>query len=527
MKTISLTINNQSVSVPENSTILDAARSLNIHIPTLCHLEGCETFTSCMICVVHEKKSDRLLPSCSVKVTEGMIVDTESERVRTAQRDTLDMLLSEHVGDCEAPCQRTCPAHMNIPLMIRQIEAREFEEALITVKKDIALPAVLGRICPAPCEAGCKRKPYDAAVSICLLKRFVADLDLAKKSPFRPIIKKQSGKRIAIVGAGPAGLSAAYYLQQEGHACHLYDQNELPGGALRYHINDDILPKSVLDAEIEQVRILGAQFHMYSQLGKTIQLDQLRSEFDAVILAMGTVDPELFKNTSVNLTSRGISVEKSTYQTSIPGVFAGGNAIGGSNRAIRACAHGKFMAVSVNQMLNGMSMIGVKQKFNSVTGKLQLDEVSAFLKSEGDIKRIEPSGGLVSGYSEKEAVQECSRCFECDCRKTDSCKLRNYCDTYQASQSHFKVGSRKPVERIFQHDLVVYEPGKCIKCGLCVRITQKEGEKLGLSFVGRGFNVKVAVPFNETIKRGLEHTAAACVEACPTAALSWIKRETE
>jgi NADH dehydrogenase/NADH:ubiquinone oxidoreductase subunit G len=106
MKKINLTINKQPVAVPENSTILDAARSLNIYIPTLCYLDECDPFTSCMVCVVHETESDRLLPSCSVRVSEGMVIDTESDFVKSAQKDTLDMLLIEHVGDCEAPCQR-------------------------------------------------------------------------------------------------------------------------------------------------------------------------------------------------------------------------------------------------------------------------------------------------------------------------------------------------------------------------------------------------------------------------------------
>ena len=115
MKLISISIDNRDVSVNENSTVFDAARKLNIHIPTLCYLNGYERFTSCMICVVHEINSDRLIPSCSATVAEGMRIETENEKVKVARKDALDFLLSEHVGDCEAPCHRACPAHMNIP----------------------------------------------------------------------------------------------------------------------------------------------------------------------------------------------------------------------------------------------------------------------------------------------------------------------------------------------------------------------------------------------------------------------------
>ncbi len=160
-------------------------------------------------------------------------------------------------------------------------------------------------------------------------------------------------------------------------------------------------------------------------------------------------------------------------------------------------------------------------------GRIQNGEAAAFLQADGQIERVEPAGGVSAGYSDAEAVRECGRCFECDCRKPQSCKLRNYCDDYRAVQQRYKVGQRRRFERIVQHDLVVYEPGKCIKCGLCVRITKKEGEALGLSFVGRGYNVRIEVPFNESISQGLQHTAAKCVEACPTAALAWLDRERE
>ena len=172
MKKINLTIDKRPVSVNEGSTVLNAAETLGISIPTLCYTPGYKPNSTCMLCVVHEMNTDSLILACSMPAKEGMVVETDTENVRIARKDTLDLLLSEHVGDCEAPCQRACPANMNIPLMIRQIQERKFEEAISTVKKDIALPAVLGRICPAPCEKVCRRAAHDKPLSICLFKTF-------------------------------------------------------------------------------------------------------------------------------------------------------------------------------------------------------------------------------------------------------------------------------------------------------------------------------------------------------------------
>ncbi|MBC8180376.1 (2Fe-2S)-binding protein, partial [candidate division KSB1 bacterium] len=175
---VTVTINKNKITIPENSTLLDAAKKLGILIPTMCYKDGYENFTSCMLCFVNEIRTNLLLPACSTLAQEGMEIETDNAKVEEYRKTALELLLSDHIGDCEAPCTRTCPAHMNIPLMIRQIRTEQFEEALITVKKDIALPAVLGRICPAPCEKGCNRSKHDSPVSICLLKRFVADVDL-------------------------------------------------------------------------------------------------------------------------------------------------------------------------------------------------------------------------------------------------------------------------------------------------------------------------------------------------------------
>ncbi len=115
---------------------------------------------------------------------------------------------------------------------------------------------------------------------------------------------------------------------------------------------------------------------------------------------------------------------------------------------------------------------------------------------------------------------ESNRCLHCDCRKADNCKLRDYSDLYNASSNRYKA-ERKLFEQQIQHPDVVYEPGKCIKCGLCIQVTARYGEPLGLTFIGRGFDVKVGVPFNRDILEGLKMAAKECVEICPTGALAF------
>jgi len=113
------------------------------------------------------------------------------------------------------------------------------------------------------------------------------------------------------------------------------------------------------------------------------------------------------------------------------------------------------------------------------------------------------------------------RCMHCDCRKLKDCKLRNYADQFHAHHRKYTNIERKTIAKFFEHDRVVYEPEKCIRCGLCIDITIKNGEGTGFAFVGRGFDVRIEVPFGKPVTIGLTHTAAECVESCPTGALSF------
>ncbi len=517
-----LTIDGHGVDVPDGATILDGARALGIEIPTLCFREGVEYFSSCMVCVVQDMNSGRLIPSCSATAVDKMVIETANDEVRDARKTALGLLLGDHVGDCEAPCRRICPAHMNIPLMIRQIAAGKLHDAIITIKRDIALPAVLARICPAPCEKGCRRSLYDSPVAIRLLERFAADANLVAGAPWLPPLKSATGKKVAVIGAGPAGLATAYYLLQEGHACTVLDDHDRPGGMLRLGVDRERLPEGVLDAEIETIAHLGADFRMHTKVGRDVTIEDLREDFNAVVIAVGEVAVSAAAAFGVEAGKRGVKVSPVTLRATNGAVFAAGSAVQPSRLAVRAVADGKRVAASVGRFLADADAQATapRKRFDSKIGPLIEGEIDEFAKESEPTNRVAPSspGG---GFSPDEAAREARRCLHCDCRKADSCALRRYADEYQASQQRYSGAKRRRFERILQHANVVYEPGKCIKCGLCVRITRQAGERLGLTFIGRGFDLRIGVPFDEPLAAGLEKTAAECVRACPTGALSF------
>lgn len=517
-----ITIDGREVQVDAGTTILDAAGKLGIPIPTMCHLQGHEATTSCMVCVVKVAGVNGLVPACGTIVRDGMQVESDSEEVFDARKAALELLLSDHVGDCMGPCQMGCPARMNIPLMIRQIAAGRLKEAIETVKRDIPLPAVLGRICPAPCEKVCRRKQHDEAVSICLLKRYVADVDLRSDRPYSPSLLPGKGKRVAIVGAGPAGLSAAYYLQLGGFDCTVFDEHDEPGGMLRYAVTEKHLPRDVLDREIAQIARLGVTFQLRARVGTAILIEEIRERFDAVFLATGELKAGDADALGVDASAEGVKIDSRTGTTSIPGIFAGGDVVRKRRLAVRAVADGKETAESIRQYLAGERVVGPMRPFNSRMGKLDDVELEVFLREAGPEPRV-PLARPVDGFSRHEARAESLRCLGCDCRKTDRCLLRRHAETYDAKQTRYKAQRGVFVQQT-QHPDVIYEPGKCIDCGICIQIASAHGEKLGLTFVGRGFDVRVAVPFGESLAEGLKTAAAECVRACPTGALAFKDR---
>jgi hypothetical protein len=511
-----LTMDGQIVTVPAGATLLDAARQLGIHIPTLCHREGLPAGTSCMVCVVEVEGLRRLVPSCAYPARADLVVRTSTPAVLAARRTAVELLLSEHVGDCEGPCQRGCPANMDIPRMIRQIAAGRMEEALETVRQDIALPSVLGRICPAPCEKVCRRGKVDRPVSICLLKRLAGDCGVEEAGRR---VAPETGRRVAIVGAGPAGLAAAFYLRRQGHACALYDEQSAPGGSLRVSLPAGRLPPDVLAREVESILRCGVEFHAGVNVGRDITLADLRTAYDAVILAVGLADAGRATALGVPFSQRGIQADSHTYVTPLPGVFAIGSAIRPFRMAVSANADGRKVAAACGQFLAGKTVTAEARPFQCVIGNLTPDELQQAVKQVSRQYRLEPAGGMPAGFSLGEAVAEAARCLHCDCRRADDCRLRETASLLGADRRALGDSGRHAVEQLNHPGGLVFEPGKCIKCGLCVRLTAQHADIPGLTFIRRGFDTRVSPPVGETFETALAGIVAEVAALCPTGAL--------
>ena len=681
MTTVSITIDGRKAEVTAGQTILQAARTLGLSIPTLCHVEGFEPSASCFVCAVKIEGRPNLWPSCATPAAEGMVVITNSDEVRAARKTSLELLLSDHAGDCIGPCRTGCPARLDIPGFIAGIAAGDHEKAAQIVTDDLTLPASLGRVCPRLCEERCRQCDVEEALSIRNLHRFTADYRRRTETPAEPAggtpapLPAPTGRRVAIVGAGPAGLAAAHHLLRRGHGAVLFDAHPQPGGMLRYGIPEYRLPRQVLDAEIQTIRTLGAEFRLGKRLGRDFTLDDLRRDFDAVFLAIGAqgsrglgcpgeelatpaleflerltdgppptvgsdviivgggntamdasrcairlgaksvrvlyrrsrrempclmeeveaaeaegviieflvaplrlerkagtliltcqrmelgaldasgrarslaiadshfdvqascviaaigqaVDLEPLNSIQLTLSKWGIAADPKTLATNLPGVFAGGDAVTGPDLAVRAVAAGKLAAASIDQHLSGKKVIGAPESVHVLLGKLSEDELAIFLRGIEQTprapmphlpmdKRRTTFEEVELGFSLETATRESRRCLGCGCGKAIPCRLRQFATDYGVDPQRF-VGQRRHFARDSSHPDIVFEPGKCIICGACVKVAAQAGEELGLSFIGRGFQVSVAAPFHKPMAEALRKSARRAAEVCPTGAI--------
>ena len=288
---VTVVIDGQDVACDRGETVLTAARRVGIHIPTMCVEARLHPLGACRMCIVEVEGARKVMTSCTTAVADGMVVRTDTEKVRAMRHLYLELLLSDHNSFCTPPCRDACPTHIKIPQFLDFIAQQDYKSGVRKLREDLPFPATLGRVCPRPCEGPCRRQLVDQSITICQLHRFMADQCIEGEQEGELLLpnepKPESGKRIAIVGGGPAGLAAAFYARLEGHAVKIFEAMPKPGGMLRYGIPSYRLPRDVLDKEINVLWRMGVELQVDSRLGVDCQLEELLADYDAVFLALG------------------------------------------------------------------------------------------------------------------------------------------------------------------------------------------------------------------------------------------------
>ena len=406
---IGLKIDGKLVEAEEGVSILEASLEAGIYIPNLCHHPDLQPMGACRLCLVEIEGQEGVHASCEVQAKEGMVVFTETERVKKLRRLSMELMLADHPADCSTcllygncpmqsliqyigpserlrrlpnnapedlnhplfirdqnrcikcgscvracrelrginaidyfrddkldfqvgfidkadiiekcrsccacvevcptgalrdrpetflqeeatrkeklvPCRLACPAHTDVVRYVRYIREGRHADALAVIREKAPFPATLGYVCPHPCEDACRRLFVNEPIAIRKLKRFAAEHDDGAWKE-RSLFKTDSGKKVAVIGAGPAGLTAAYYLKKQGHAVTVYEELPQAGGMPRFGIPEYRLPREIIDEEVRLIEEIGVEIITGRKISDADAL--LRNGFDAVLLAIGAHD---------------------------------------------------------------------------------------------------------------------------------------------------------------------------------------------------------------------------------------------
>ena len=337
--------------------------------------------------------------SCIEVCPTGALMDRGEEWNRWTERESLSIR-----------CKYNCPARVDVPRFIRFIREKKYAEAVAVIRESVPFAAACSLICEHPCEAegACRRGDLDQPVAIRALERFAVERS-SMYEPSEGLKAAPSGKKIAIVGSGPAGLTAAYYLAKKGgHTVTVFESLSQPGGMMRAQIPDYILPRDILDAEIEGLSKLGVKIKTES---KVVSVDKLFEKgFDAVLLATG-VTAELDKFSG--------EIGKKTGRK---GVFTCGNAVSGMISFIEAVAAGRQAAVSIDRYLGGTGIMG-ESLAPMIEGVPRVGRIDSFAQRRRQempaAKPAKPVGNFSQvelGFSDELGQEEAKRCMGCDLR---------------------------------------------------------------------------------------------------------------
>jgi predicted molibdopterin-dependent oxidoreductase YjgC len=349
---IEIRINNIMYEAKDGETILNIAEREGISIPTLCHKNDLPHYSSCMVCMVKDNNSNGYVPSCSALVQPGMDIDASGADVLSLRKKAVELLLSEHRAECEAPCRIVCPAGLNVPLMNRLLADGKIDAAIKLSSGESGSNESPCINCPAYCENACRRKKIDIPVSIRNLQLFIS----------------------------------------------------------------------------------------------------------------GKLSPE---NSGLHTENKARTKEK---------------------------------------------------RFTSLIGKLEPEEQMEWLKEcPGDTPRFRDI------FSSESSFSESLSCMHCDCRAADDCRLRDIAEDFKLKDPRGKLVNAPAVKKINLHTNLIFENAKCIKCGLCVRISEAENEEHPLCFMNRGFISIISEPLTSEFVETMKTTSKECIEICPTGALAYFK----
>ncbi len=237
------------------------------------------------------------------------------------------------------PCRKACPAGINVQAYIALIAQKKFKEALEIIRQSIPFPSVCGRVCFAPCEDACTRKDIDEPLSIRTLKRLVTEHEVSSRNEKPEVIPKTHEEKIAVIGSGPAGLTAAFELAKLGYPVTVIEASSKPGGCLRFAIPEYRLPEEVLEKELDYIRNIGIEIRTDTTIGKDVTIDELKTEgFKAFFIATGA-----HKCISLNIEGEklqgvfhALSFLKDVYSQTQDGLGEKVAIVGGGNVAIDA-----------------------------------------------------------------------------------------------------------------------------------------------------------------------------------------------
>lgn len=309
-----------------------------------------------------------------------------------------------------APCKTACPAHIAVQGYLKKAAQGEYREALALIKKQNPFPAVCGRICNRRCEDACTRGNIDQAIAIDAVKKFIAEQDLKAETRYIPpvvipasIHKERWDEKIAIIGGGPAGLSAAYYLAERGYYPTVFEKNEKPGGMLTYGIPSYKLEKDVIEAEIDVMREMGVEIKTGVEVGKDITLDELRAQgYKAFYIAIGCSAGRLpgIPNDTAEGTMTAIDYlkEANTGNTTYTGKVV---VVGGGNVAIDAS---RVSARSGAAEVIQLCLESAKEMPASAEEVREATEDGVIIKNGWGPKEVLVADGKVSGIVFKKCI---------------------------------------------------------------------------------------------------------------------------